>query len=87
MDSELREKYPAIGPCLVVPFERLCLQGMHPYSALVLAQRGSVVLFAAGDTHQFGVGLLDSEGRVAEPDQYPSFEMAARNFLSHAHPS
>lgn len=84
MDNELREMYPSIEPCLVPPFERPCFQGVYRYSALVLAQRGSVVLFAAGDTRQFGVGLLDSDGRVMEPDQYPSFEMAARNFLTHA---
>jgi hypothetical protein len=86
MDSQLlRDKFPSIGPCLVPPFERPCFQGIYRYAALVLAQRGSVVLFAAETTRQFGVGLLDSEGRVSESDQYPSFEMAARVFLLQAH--
>ena len=83
MHSELRDKYPNIAPCLVFPFETPCYQGIFRYAALVLAQRGRLVLFAAEHTRQFGVGVLNSDGRVLEPDQYPTLDMAARNFLSH----
>jgi hypothetical protein len=75
--------YPNIVPCLVMPFEKTCVQGRHRYEALCFAQRGSVVLFAAEYARRFGVALLDNAGRVAESDEYPTLDTAARAFLSH----
>lgn len=76
-------KYLSIASCLVFPYERPCFQGIYRYAGLVFARRGRVVLFAAEHTRQFGVGVLNSDDRVCEPDQYPTLDMAARNFLTH----
>lgn len=76
--------YPNIAPCLVFPFEKTCDRGGFRYEALVFAQRGGVVLFAAEHSREFGVGVLDAEGRMAGSDHYPTLDMAARNFLSQA---
>lgn len=75
-------KYLSIASCLVFPYERPCFQGIYRYGALVFARRGRVVLFAAEHTRQFGVGVLNSDDRVCDPDQYPTLDMAAKNFLS-----
>ena len=53
--------YPDIVPCLVFPFEKTCERGTHRYAALVFAQRGGVVLFAAEHSREFGVGILAHE--------------------------
>ena len=82
MPTESRHTYPSIAACLVFPFERPCFQGMYRYAALVFARRGRLVLFAAEHTRQFGVGVLNSDDRVLDPDQYPTLDMAARNFLT-----
>jgi len=74
--------YPNIAPCLVLPFEKPCQRGSHRYSALVFAQRGGVVLFAAEYWREFGVGILDAEGRMADSDHFPTLDQAARRFLA-----
>ena len=75
--------YPDIVPCLVLPFEKACQRGTHRYAALVFARRGGVVLFAAEYSHEFGVGILDAEGRMADSDHFPTLDLAARRFLAH----
>ena len=75
--------YPNITPCLVLPFEKACDRGTYRYAALVFAQRGGVVLFAAEHSREFGVGVLDRDGRMADSDHYPTLDMAARRFLGH----
>ena len=78
--------YPNIAPCLVLPFEKPCERSGHRYAALVFAQRGGVVLFAAEQWREFGVGILDDEGRMAISDHFPTLDQAARRFLSRALP-
>jgi hypothetical protein len=75
--------YPNIVPCLVPPFEKACVEGPVGYPALVFAQRGSVILFAAEYARRFGVGILDATGQVEDSEQYPTLDMAARAFLSY----
>ncbi len=75
--------YPNIAPCLVLPFEKSCQRGSDRYEALVFAQRGGVVLFAAEHTREFGVGILDGEGRMCASDHFPTLDLAARRFLAH----
>jgi len=74
--------YPIIAPNLVFPTLRTCAHGSHHYPALVFAQCGSVVLFAAEYAARFGVGTLDIEGRVTHAAQYPDLDTAARVFLA-----
>jgi hypothetical protein len=75
--------YPNITPCLVLPFEKTCDRGSYRYPALVFAQRDRVVLFAAEHSREFGVGVLDSAGMMADSDHFPSLDMAASHFLAH----
>ena len=75
--------YPNITPCLVLPFEKACDRGTYRYAALVFAQRGGVVLFVAEHSREFGVGVLDGDGRMADSDHYSTLDMAARRFLGH----
>ena len=75
--------YPNIAPCLVPPFEKTCERGSYRYEALVFARRGGVVLFAAEHSREFGVGVLDGQGLMADPDHFPTLDMAARRFLAH----
>jgi hypothetical protein len=79
---DLYADWPIITPNLVFPFVRTCAHGSHHYPALVFAERGSVVLFAAEFSRRFGVGRVDEQGRVVEADQYPSLDDAARDFLA-----
>jgi hypothetical protein len=74
--------YPNIAPCLVLPFEKPCQRGSRSYPALVFAQRGGIVLFAAEHSGEFGVGILDAEGRMADYDHFPTLDQAARRFLA-----
>jgi hypothetical protein len=74
--------WPIITPCLVLPSMKTCAHGSHRYPALVFAERGRVVLYAAEYAGRFGVGLLDAQGHVVEADQYPSLDAAARVFLA-----
>jgi hypothetical protein len=74
--------YPNIVPCLVLPFEKTCDRGTYHYPALVFAQRGGIVLFAAEHSREFGVGILDSRGDMADSDHYPTLDLAARAFLA-----
>jgi hypothetical protein len=74
--------YPIISPCLVLPSLRTCAEGTHHYPALVFAERGCIVLFAAEYAQRFGVGVLNDEGHVVDADQYPSLDDAARIFLA-----
>jgi hypothetical protein len=74
--------YPIITPCLVLPSVRTCAQGTHRYPALVFAERGCLVLFAAEYARRFGVGVIDADGQIVEADQYPSLDDAARVFLA-----
>jgi hypothetical protein len=83
MRSKPRIAYPNIVPCLVLPFEKTCVQGGRRYEALCFAQRGSVVLFAAEYARRFGVAVLDAAGRVARSQEYPTLDSAARVFLAH----
>ena len=75
--------YPNIAPCLVMPFEKTCDRGAYRYAALVFARRGGVVLFAAEHSREFGVGVLDAQGRMAGSDHYATLDLAARSFLAH----
>jgi hypothetical protein len=75
-------KYANIAPCLVFPFEKTCDRGSYRYEALVFAQRGEVVLFAAEHSREFGVGVLDTRGQMALAHHYPTLDMAALNFLA-----
>ena len=81
MHREKRISYPNIVPCLVMPFEKTCVQAGYRYEALCFAQRGSVVLFAAEYARRFGVAILDAAGHVEESDEYPTLDIAARVFL------
>ena len=80
MDSH--PDWPIITPCLVFPSLRTCAHGSHHYPALVFAERGRVVLFAAEFSRRFGVGVISEEGHVVEADQFPSLDDAARVFLA-----
>jgi hypothetical protein len=82
MDTQPRMPYPNIVPCLVLPFEKTCTQGSYRYPALVFAQHGSTILFAAEYARRFGVGTLDAGGEVEASDQYATLDAAARIFLS-----
>ena len=79
---DIRPDWPIITPNLVFPFVRTCAHGSHHYPALVFAERGAVVLFAAEFARRFGVGRVDASGMVVEADQYPSLDDAARVFLA-----
>jgi hypothetical protein len=83
MKTEPRTAYPNITACLVMPFEKTCVQGARRYQALCFARRGSVVLFAAEYARRFGVALLDAAGEVASSVEFPTLDKAARVFLSH----
>ena len=74
--------YPFITSHLVLPSLRTCAPGTHRYPALVFAERGALVLFAAEYARRFGVGVLDGTGHVVEADQYATLDDAARVFLS-----
>ena len=82
MDTAPRIDYPNIVPCLVFPFDKVRVRQGRRDPALVFAQRGSVVLFAAESTREFGVGVLDPEGELADWDQYKTLDLAAREFLA-----
>lgn len=75
--------YPNIAPCLVLPFEKTCDRGSYRYPALVFAQRGGVVLFAAEHSREYGVGVLDGQGLMADSDHFPTLDKAAERFLAH----
>ena len=77
--------FPIITPHLVFPSLRTCEHGSHQYPALVFAEHGAFVLFAAEYARRFGVGVLNDEGRVVQADQYPTLDDAARHFLSRKH--
>jgi hypothetical protein len=78
---ETQPDWPIITPCLVFPSLKTCAQGSHRYPALVFAERGRVVLYAAEYSRRFGVGVLDASGVVVDADQYPTLDDAARDFL------
>jgi hypothetical protein len=80
---ETHPDWPIITPCLVFPTLKTCAQGTHRYAALVFAERGRVVLYAAEYSRRFGVGVLDSSGVVVDADQYSTLDAAARVFLAH----
>jgi hypothetical protein len=82
MKREHRNSCPNIVPCLVLPFEKACAEGNVGYRALVFAQRGNVILFAAEYARRFGVATLDDHGEVEEASQFATLDMAARAFLS-----
>ena len=73
---------PIITSHLVFPAERTCAHGSHRYPALVFAERGAIVLFAAEYARRFGVGVIDSAGHVVQADQFPTLDDAARVFLA-----
>jgi len=75
--------WPIITPCLVFPFERTCENGTHRYPALVFAERGRVVLYAAEYARRFGVGVVNEIGVVIDANQFASLDDAARVFLQH----
>lgn len=79
---ETHPDWPIITPCLVFPSLKTCAQGSHHYPALVFAERGRIVLFAAEHAQRFGVGIVDECGVVIDADQYPSLDDAARVFLA-----
>jgi hypothetical protein len=74
--------YPNIVPCLVFPFDGYRPRGDARGTALVFARRGSIVLFAAERSREFGVGHLDDVGMVTACEQFPTLDLAARVFLS-----
>src|SRR5437764_366553 len=79
---DFRPDWPIITPNLVFPSLRTCAQGSHHYPALVFAERGRLVLFAAEHARRFGVGIVNECGFVVDADQYPSLDDAARDFLA-----
>jgi hypothetical protein len=81
MASAARIDYPNIVPCLVLPFEKARIRQGRRDPALVFAQRGAIVLFAAESTREFGVGTLDSVGELADWAEYATLDLAARKFL------
>jgi hypothetical protein len=82
MHSASHYDYPNIVPCLVFPFDGYRPRGDTRGTALVFARRGSVVLFAAERTREYGVGSLDEVGMVTACEQFASLDTAARAFLS-----
>ena len=82
MDSAPHNEYPNIVPCLVFPFDKFRVNEVQRDPALVFAQRGDLVLFAAESTREFGVGVLDTSGELAFWDQFASLDLAALAFLS-----
>jgi hypothetical protein len=74
--------FPIITPHLVFPSLRTCEHGTHQYPALVFAEHGPIVLFAAEYSRRFGVGVVNAQGRVVEADQFPTLDDAARTFLA-----
>jgi hypothetical protein len=82
MNTAAQYDYPDIVPCLVFPFDKLRVRGERREPALVFAQRGDLVLFAAESTREFGVGTLGPSGELAHWDQYATLDLAARAFLS-----
>jgi hypothetical protein len=79
---ETHPDWPIITPCLVFPSMKTCAQGSHHYPALVFAERGRLVLFAAEHARRFGVGVVNERGLVIDADQYPTLDDAARDFLA-----
>jgi hypothetical protein len=77
-------KYPDIVSCLVLPFEKSCEHAGRRYEALVFARRGRMIMFAAEYARKFGVGILDASDEVSDSMQYPTFDTAARAFLTAA---
>ena len=77
-----KHDFPIISPHLVFPSLRTCEHGSHHYPALVFAEHGPLVLFAAEYARRFGVGVINEEGRVVEADQFANLDDAARSFLS-----
>ncbi len=77
-------KYPDIVPCLVLPFEKSCEHAGRRYEALVFARQGRMIMFAAEYARTFGVGILDASDEVSDSLQYPTFDTAARAFLTAA---
>jgi hypothetical protein len=82
MDAAPQHDYPNIVPCLVFPFDKMRVCEGKRVAALVFAQRGSFVLFAAEATREFGVGILDLSGSIGDWNQYKTLDLAARDFLS-----
>ena len=82
METATRIDYPNIVPCLVFPFDKVRMRAGRRDPALVFAQRGSYVLFAAESTREFGVGILDRAGELADWEHYQTLDLAAREFLS-----
>ena len=78
---ETQHDWPIITHCLVFPFVRTCEHGSHRYPALVFAERGNVVLYAAEYARRFGVGIVNETGVVVEAEQYALLDDAARVFL------
>ena len=79
---DIRPDWPIITQDLVFPSMRTCAHGSHRYPALVFAERGAIVLYAAEYARRFGVGVIDENGLVIEADQYPTLDDAARDFLA-----
>lgn len=82
MDTAPRYDFPNIVPCLVLPYDRVRMRQGRRDPALVFAQRGKVVLFAVEATREFGVGILDPAGELADWDHYRTLDLAARAFLA-----
>ena len=82
METATRIDYPNIVPNLVFPFDKARVREGRRDPALVFAQRGRLVLFAAESTREFGVGLLDPAGELSDWHHYKSLDLAARAFLS-----
>jgi hypothetical protein len=82
METAPLNQYPNIVPCLVFPFDRYRMTQGRRDPALVFAQRGDLVLFAAESTREFGVGVLDSTGELAFWDDYATLDLASRIFMS-----
>jgi hypothetical protein len=82
MATAPRLEYPNIVPCLVFPFDKVRVRLGRRDPALVFAQRGRLVLFAAESTREFGVGVLDPAGELADWAQYKTLDLAAREFLA-----
>ena len=73
--------YPDIVPHLVFPFERPYFQGKCRFPALVFARCGALVLFAVEYQRQFGVGFLDGNGAVVEPNHFATLDKASSAFI------
>ena len=76
--------YPIIAPHVVFPSLRTCEHGTHRYPALVFAERGPLVLFAAEYARRYGVGTVNDAGHVVDADQFATLDDAARVFLARA---